>query len=90
MVKENLLKQRAARPRISRRAALDPGLAQAASAWCVEHRVRRNTLLMVALRRAMVDPAALEEMRAMDAGVNAARREVRLKRQAIYRHNNLL
>lgn len=87
---EKALNQRRPRPRISRRAALEPALAQALASWCVEHRVRRNTLLNVALRRAMEDPQALTEMRAADASINAARREVRLKRQAIYRHTNLL
>lgn len=87
---ENPLKQRRPRPRISRRTALEPALADAASLWSVEHGVSRKVFLSVAIRRAMADPEALREMIAMEDARYSARRDVRLRRQAIYRHLDML
>ncbi len=87
---ENAPKQRGTQPRISRRTALEPSLAQDAGSWCVAHHVRRKTFLSVAIRLAMEDPEALAEMRRVDAGLSEQRRQVRLGRQATYRGNSLL
>lgn len=58
--------------------------------FCARTGVRPKTLLHVALRSAMEDPLFTEKARAHEEGLLAQRRRVRLGRQAIYRHLDML
>lgn len=58
--------------------------------FCARRGIKTKTLLHVALRSAMEDPGTLAKAQAHEAALNAQRRQIRLQRQAVYRHHSLL